>query len=940
MTPELETRGRSRLTRMISLGLATMIYGASMPALAQQSDTDAEEDVDALLEEVVVTGFRRSLQVALDVKRDSVGAVDAIMAEDIADFPDTNLAESLQRIPGVAINRFEGEGNAITVRGLGGRYTLTRINGMETRAGVATNTGRGFDFNMFASELFNSIVVHKTAAAELQEGSLGAIVDLNTAHAFDYEEGITALVGGQAIYNENRGEFAPRATGLFAYHDPDGVWGFSGSVAYSESKNETLSGNTVRFQKASFNSVLGVDCSANPGDAGCAEVSDGYHARIPRYGGTKIDRERLGITAGLQWAPSDRTEITLDGMYANYDYTRDFRTIEVLFRGNEGGMDVTSYDIQEFPDRYGSGNNTITAMGVDNAWVRSETYYQETESVFEQFTLQVTHDFTDTFSFAGHFGTTESTGESPVTTTLMYDDRDYNGYVYDYHGDGGNPFPTLAFNGGDVTDGSIFTLTELRDQVHKTTTGFDNMDLNLSWQFTDSLELAGGYAYKKFDYKTRQDRRDGTVCGLGLWNCDTDGDGVDDILGPQGTADLSDLYTYGGNVGEGSDSVWAAPSLEGWTSLLDYYNYPLSPDQGRYADVTEETSGAWIQLNGDHIFSNDMRFMYNVGVRYVETDQTSAGFNSGQWVEVERPKYDDTLPSLNAALWLTENVVVRGSWAETLTRPALGNLSPGGSVDSFNYAINFQNPNLDPTRSTNFDASVEWYFADEAVLSFAYFTKDIESFPIRELTTGTFASTGLPLSVISPTSPASQDLEGTCGDPAGCWEISQLVNGPGADLSGFEIAVQTPFSVFLGDDIPVLRNMGVVANYTDVSSDVEYNYSGNIITERILGQSDTSYNFTMYYENGTFDARVAISQRDDYLESGPNRSGNLWQFVDPATFVDLSTRYRFNENFDVTFEILNVTDEPLDNYVDTDARRRLDYSTYGTNYLLGFRYKF
>src|SRR5690349_13575669 len=130
--------------------------------------------------EVVVTGFRVSLGAALLKKQRTTGQVDAIVADDIADFPDLNLAESLQRLPGVSITRSYGEGAQITVRGLGGLYTRVRVNGMEARAAVGINTGRNFDFSIFASELFNSIVVNKTASADLDEGSLGAVVDLNT----------------------------------------------------------------------------------------------------------------------------------------------------------------------------------------------------------------------------------------------------------------------------------------------------------------------------------------------------------------------------------------------------------------------------------------------------------------------------------------------------------------------------------------------------------------------------------------------------------------------------------------------------------------------------------------------------------------------------------------------------------------------------------------
>tara|TARA_R110001599_G_scaffold323327_2_gene534739 strand:- start:2796 stop:5543 length:2748 start_codon:yes stop_codon:yes gene_type:complete len=903
-------------------------------ALAQEA---AAEDEVSVQNTVVVTGFRNSLSQALDQKKLATGAIDAIVAEDIADFPDLNLAESLQRIPGVAITRSNGEGKNITVRGLSGQYTRVRVNGMETRAGTGDSNGRDFDFNMFASELFNSIIVHKTASAEMDEGSLGAVVDLNTGRAFNYDEGTTFVVGAQGQYNDLSEDTSPRLTGLFAYNDPAGLWGVTGSAAYSKSSTVTNTGNSVRWQKASFNSVLGVDCGANPNDAGCLEVSDAFHARIPRYGTNEIERDRFGATLGLQFRPSDKTLVTLDGMFATFDQTTDFQTLEVLFRGNEGGMDVTDYTIQAFPDRYGDGNDTIIAMDVDNAWVRSENYHQDSESDFTQFTAQVEHEFTDRLSLDALFGTSRSEGRLPRVTTLMYDDRDYDGFSYDYSNS--TETPTLAYNGPDVTDGTNFTLTEVRDQVHKTETGFDNAQISLTWDFSDALEISGGVTYKKFTLDTEQRRRDGTVCGLGLYDCDLDDDGTNDIIGAPGTAALTEQFTYTGETGAGSAKTWASPSLKGWTDLFDYYSVPLSDDQGRIRAVEEKSMGAFIQLAGE-IPVGEMRLMYDAGVRYVETEQSSSGFNSGVYVTVDRPKYDDTLPSANVALWVTDEFVLRGSAAKVMSRPELSQLTPGGSVDSFNLGVNFQNPNLDPTRATTFDASAEWYFAEDALLSLAVFSKDIDSFPIRELRTGTFASTGLPVSVIAPTSPASQNLEGTCGNASGCWEISELTNGPGAKVKGFEVGFQLPFDSVFNDLPMIVKNMGIVANYTYVDSDVDYNFRGTTISERILGLSNTSYNATIYYEDEKLSARVSVANRDEYLDSGPDRSGNLWEGFEESTYIDFSSTYSISEQLDLTFEALNLTDEAVDGFVDIDARRRNMYDKTGRNFLLGARYKF
>jgi len=216
---------RAAWTATASLGALALAL-ASTPAFAQTA-TDPVQGQDASeIDEIVVTGFRASLASALNIKRREAGVVDAISAEDIADFPDTNLAESIQRIPGVSIDRDAGEGRSITVRGLSSEFTRTRINGIEAQATTGAtdssggvNRGRGFDFNVFASELFNNITVRKTSSAEVEEGSLGATVDLRTSRPFD-NPGRTMVAGVQYGYNDLSQSWSPRFCGSAWKRDP------------------------------------------------------------------------------------------------------------------------------------------------------------------------------------------------------------------------------------------------------------------------------------------------------------------------------------------------------------------------------------------------------------------------------------------------------------------------------------------------------------------------------------------------------------------------------------------------------------------------------------------------------------------------------------------------------------------------------------------------
>src|SRR5690606_26499852 len=239
---------------------ASLLLGASLAVLtfagAAQAQSTPADDQPTAVDEIVVTGFRASLQNALNIKRKEAGVVDAISAEDIADFPDTNLAESIQRIPGVSIDRDAGEGRSITVRGLSSEFTRTRINGIEAQATTGAtdssggvNRGRGFDCNVFASELFNNITVVKTAAAEVAEGSLGATVELSTARPF-HSSGFDAVASVQGGYNALSENWSPRFAGLISNTWMDGKFGALLSLAYSHKSSIEEGFSSVRWGPA------------------------------------------------------------------------------------------------------------------------------------------------------------------------------------------------------------------------------------------------------------------------------------------------------------------------------------------------------------------------------------------------------------------------------------------------------------------------------------------------------------------------------------------------------------------------------------------------------------------------------------------------------------------------------------------------------------------
>lgn len=902
--------------------------------------------------DIVVNGFRASLGAALNQKRSNVSSVDAIVAEDIAKFPDQNLAESLQRIPGIAIQRDAGEGRAITVRGLGSQFTRVRLNGLETVAtstdGASANRDRAFDFNVFASELFTSLVVHKTAQADLDEGSLGAVVDLNTGNPLSGPAGLTFVGSAQASFNDLSKNWGPRVAGLLAWRNASGTFGASLSAAYSKTNNYELGNNTVRWAQARFDSVDGTACWTQPNSGGsyvsspaCNAAALAFHPRIPRYGLVRHDRERLGLTGSLQFAPTDRTKISLDGLYSPFSEDREEFWGEVLLRSNERSIDIINptYD----------SNGNMTSATLNDAWVRMEHYLRQSKTSFYQFSAKWDQELSDTFRFTLVGGLSKSDAKIPVETTIIMDDRDAQGYSFDYSGSNSRT-PVLTF-GTSVTDPANFQMAEIRDRPSDVTNKFRTVQLRTQWDVTDGFTINLGGVYRRFDYDVNAFQRDTAVCGnggvdkvLGTLTCSpTSAFGPTAVYGFPVTSALTQMFTLG-NAGQpsGTTSQWLVANIPAAAAYTGLYNRTPALDTGNTRSVTEEVTGAYLQFDakGD-VFG--LKYALNFGVRYARTDQSSTGINSGQTVTVKR-SYDDWLPAFNLAVYPTDKVIVRFAVADVITRPSLGTLTPGGSADGFNYKVSFGNPYIDPYRATAYDFAVEYYFAPQSIFSVALFKKNVKSFPISQSVTGTFTQTGLPASVLVSSSPAALN-PALQSQPI--WTIATTVNGSGADLKGIEVALQAPFRFLPG----FLKNFGGIVNATFIDSSATYTTSGpavmpggsNVstgpITATLFGLSKRAYNATLYYEDSRFSARTSVAYRGPYIDANSG-TGNVFEGYNASINVDASIRYKLTKYLEISLEGTNLTDDYRDRYTDLNANRDYEYNHFGRTFLLGARVKF
>jgi iron complex outermembrane recepter protein len=911
-----------------------LLMGAAVVGLmaggATAQEQDATDESEARQETVVVTGFRQSLQQAIAIKRNESAIVDAISAEDIADFPDLNLAESLQRIPGVSIDRVGGEGRQITVRGLGADFTRIRINGMEalatsgaSDASGASNRGRGFDFNTFASDLFTELKVTKTSSASIDEGSLGATVDLMTARPFSYDAGLTAAGSVQLGYNDLTEDTSPRYAGLLSWKDESGKFGALVSVAYSDRTILEEGFSTVRWQDGNFAAVNGAACPAGPD---CSQIdvnSSIYHPRIPRYGRLTHEQERLGLTGSLQFAPTDATTISLDVLHSNFEGSREESYLEVFMRSQENRFSVTDFSINPNNNTMDYGVFDVAQLPNGTHPIRSENRFDELQTTFTQYTIDVDHEFTDRLRGNLVAGRVVSEFDNAVQTTMFFDAiGTVNGYTYDFRNNADTPF--IDYGSLDVTDPSQFALTEFRDRPQYVDNTFQTVAGSLSYDLNDSLTLVGGASLKEFEFRTTEYRRESTfgsvICAL---------PGISCPVGATGMAITPDMITTVGGFGSGLgapngiDTVWIAPNVQAIADQLGIYNIPGVLQAGNDRSVKEEDLGAFVQLDF-RTQLGEIPVRGNVGVRYVETTTTSSGQVSGTPVTVDRT-YEDTLPSANITFELRDDFLARFAVAKVMARPSLGNLTPGGSLDSFNgppFRYNSGNPGLDPFRATTYDASFEWYFQDEGLLAFSLFYKDVDSFFTRsDANEVPYSQSGLPTTLPPASSPLRNLLDGGA-DPL--VDIRAVANGASASVQGFELTYQQPFTFLPAP----FDGFGFQGNYTYVDSD------------EIRGFSPNAYNATLYYEKDRFAARVSAAYRDAYQTTAPNATtGRDEQGYGSTTNIDFSSSFKLTDQVDLTFEAINLTDE-FEQQVFDQADLVTVYHHTGTEFLFGARFRF
>lgn len=909
-------------SRMGVSALALVTALSAAPAFAQS--TDNEEPVE---DRIVVTGIRSSVTAAADIKRQADGVVDAISAEDIGDFPDSNLAESLQRIPGVSIDRQNGEGNQISVRGFGPSFNLVTLNGRQMPGASSPKQEgadsalqpRSFNFADISSESIAGVEIYKTVNVGAPSGGIGATVNVRTQRPLLMDEFV--LAGSANLLfdtsNEAGDDATPEIGGILSktWEMSNGAeigFLFTGSYSERDSREEIVSTDGWLANARGWNANVdesAVDPSLNPG-----------RIFTPRNLVTDIsDHERVRENAQvvLQFAPNDQFTATLDYTYSNYEDTISRAQTAVWFDQNilSGAADANGTVVAP---TITSDNATFGAFDF-NAY--DDFVQRENKSIGVNFEWQVTESLNLELDYHDSESHAQPDGRSSDYLAILAGPI---GTSYTVNYGTGNDIPQLSWThanaGQDPFDPTLLRPNITLQRGNEMLNEIEEVNFRGSWSnLSDGPLTAINFGVGRIDYSVNTN----FVFDLVVFNGDT-------VCGAP-CNDFVDVIPRSGYGGDLSGANTLPPFFFGYESsgLADLITGLGGPIDFATRDIItniieEVTDSAYVQFNFDTEF-NDMPFRAVAGVRYESTEVNGGtlGFPPANltWASSTelRPipseeqqfftlagEYDVFLPQLDTSLEVRDDVVVRLSYGRSLSRPDLNRMRPNLSISDTRPGGPYQavqgNPDLLPYISDNVDISAEWYYAEGSYFAVSAFKKWVDNYIVTSTTTGTVASTqGCPLT--DPSTPGvnpTSAVAGTCSDPLAVFTISTPSNGEAAEVNGYEIAVQHLF----GD-----TGFGVQANVTFVEGDVEFDPSQLGQRVALLGLSDSA-NLVAFYENDVFQARIAYNWRDEFLFSVDQlRQPGEPVFVDTYGQLDASASYQINDRFQIFAEGLNLTDE-------------------------------
>jgi len=977
---------KSRLAMAISLVIAT----GSAPLQAQDvANNTAEPEIEV----IQISGIRGSLIRSMDVKREANGVVDAISAEEMGKFPDTNLAESLQRITGVTVSRANGEGSQITVRGFGPEFNLVTLNGRQM---PGTGYTRSYSLENLASEGVSALEVQKTARAENPSGGLGATVNILTAKPLS-SPGQRYSFSAKGIYdssNEKGDDITPELAALYSNTFADEKFGVAISVSHQQRDFQRQYANIQGWQVQ--NTLPTLDAAnvidARPQDGDGNRLGPAFFPKDMNYGIDDVQRERSNGQITLQFAPVNNFVATLD-----YTASQAITGVETIGWGiwNEFGGNIRAYELDAngtavYADISGNDGSFTASKGSTEVLARSVGLNLDW-TISEDFHLSLDYHDSDNKTDNGADKGSGNSGQviigSDQLTTKVYDYRT-----------------------SDIPQASILW----RNGTNELTPA--EMDSNFS-QFTHSpgesaikqLRLDGTWYNSVFkiplvSIKTGAAYTKQTMGGYTAWSGLRGGAGFnpsftavfpDSMFVRNSTAGFLDQFS-GGGLNMASPYYYTYSFDEAVARQRAFLTEAVMGDDVYVPDayfdgidsesyVEEKTTSLYLQSDWQFDVAS-FPVQLNIGVRYEETDVLSTvrqpvplqvvWSSASEWIMQNEAgedtfldqtgKHDVLLPMFDFRVDLTDDVVARFSWGKTIARAPLGLLAGGrslsGSPKIGSRTGGEGNTNLQPFESTNLDLSVEYYYAEGSYAAIGYFKKDVKNFIANDSVDMQFD--GLHDIYLGPryltaqqqliaggdanpdigdiyqqmlvnghgTGANNATIVPTADDPLITWRITRPFNSEKKSVDGFELAVQHLFGS---------SGFGVGANATFVDGDVKFDVTSLEVQAPLNGLSDSA-NFQAFYENHGLSVKVTYAWRDSYLIGVGQSQGSSDappQFAKTFGQWDLSVNYAINDNLTVFFEGINLNNETEQGYGRYEEQF-LFARQYGPRYAVGVRYTF
>jgi iron complex outermembrane recepter protein len=880
---------------LIGTAVAMALFGRTGDANAQGATASAASQ-DDVLEEIVVHGIRASLRESRETKRNATGVVDAITAEDVGKFPDKNLAEALQRVPGVVVNREFGEGERINLRGTGANLTRTLINGhaLATADWFILDqlaTTRSFNYLMLPSDIIGQVAVYKTPQADYEEGGVGGIVDVITRNPLDLES-MTILASIQAGYTDLADSTDPQATALISWKNADSTLGVLGAAVYQE--------RNIRRDGVEVLGYFDVDNDPGPG------VSN---LRLPALIGSALfqqERVRTGGNVGVQFRPNDATDVNVTALYSKFDadnINQNFMAWGSRAIGNGGTLtNATIVGDTAVAGRISSLNNGTSDFGVVyDAIDRFAT--AETRNIDLDTNFRLNGDWSLHFKL----GYTDAEGNTDSQPFVEFGAP----AVWDYDLRGSSPQVSYVNVDADDPNDLQFIFSSLHQILNDDSETYAYADLE------KGLDV-GVFNAIKFGVKHTDHDRDlrfnattyggfhvpiNTTASSVFAGGPTPGDFLTDVAAP-GT-----LTSYWQVNRDAVEQVLFANLASGPGRIL----YP----QQNFA-VTEKSYAGYVmgKMGGEG-------WRGNLGVRLVRTEQTSEGnvvspngsipnaFGNYDPISVDR-SYSDVLPSVNLAFDVSDDVVLRFAAARTMARPDFTDIAPRATLNPGALSGSSGNPNLDPYRADQFDISLEWYRDENTAYALALYYKDIQSFITDSPVTRFFnvQSASSPNLACTPAGPNLFNCP---------FLINERSNGGGGRLQGAELAITQELG----------RGFGVTGNYT-------YSDADTTTGDPLPGNSEDTFNVAAYFENARVSARLAYTYRSEFFVVF-DRTTPLNQAA--LESLDASLVWNLTDSVALTFDGVNLTDEEIEQFAGEEFRPRAVYDN-GRVYFAGVRVKF